>query len=241
MSKYDRNSVTAPINPRATHSISLIHPPGNTKPDCWAVAKRRARRRVARRRLPNVLWPLISGAMLIAIAIDRKIPRFPRPLVRRRKSGENDPRVDRLRVEPRGTQGTLRAQRGANCPPEAAAVAQVVAFLVRNRGRLDNAVVREKWDRLDRLSLPLAVYLRDIEAREEWSALDAEISRFPLIPRSLTDDLETLISVRHSKICGLVQEWQGRGVEMLNLYAAPHEAIDTKHPDMKDINSTPKP
>lgn len=44
--------------------------------------------------------------------------------------------------------------------------AQMIAFLIRNRGRLDNDVVLKKWKHLDRTSMRLAIYPRDSEAND---------------------------------------------------------------------------
>jgi hypothetical protein len=94
-------------------------------------------------------------------------------------------------------------------------VAQIIAFLIRNKGRLDNPVVRAKWDHLDRASLPLSIHLREVEANAAWDALEKEIAVTPA-------DLATMPkpdmpkSFRHRRILQLVPDWERRGEKFLS-------------------------
>jgi hypothetical protein len=101
-------------------------------------------------------------------------------------------------------------------PPEdflAKDVAQVIAFLIRNRGRIDTQAVRAKWDMLDRFSLPLAVHLREIEATGAWDGLEKEIrtARPPALAAPYMPH-----SVRHRKILALLSEWEKHGEDILS-------------------------
>ncbi|CAM5368088.1 hypothetical protein ATER59S_01525 [Aquamicrobium terrae] len=106
-------------------------------------------------------------------------------------------------------------------------IAQIIAFLIRNRGRIDNDAVRAKWDTLDRASLPLAVYLREIEAMAAWGDLEEEIATVP--PGMLASSRSGLpMSIRHRKIIRLLPEWTRRGEDLLTggvaADASPHDA-----------------
>jgi hypothetical protein len=92
-------------------------------------------------------------------------------------------------------------------------VAQITAFLIRNRGRIDTQAVRTKWDILDRFSLPLAVHLREIEATGAWDDLEKEIrtARPPALAAPYMPH-----SVRHRKILALLPEWEKRGEDILS-------------------------
>ncbi|MBZ9983986.1 hypothetical protein LB521_22895 [Mesorhizobium sp. BR-1-1-8] len=94
-------------------------------------------------------------------------------------------------------------------------VAQLVAFLVRNRGRLDNETVRAKWKVVDRISLPLAVYFREVEAHAAWDDLEREISAAPFGAPTVFG-IEMPKSPRHRKILRLMPEWCRRGVGLIS-------------------------
>ncbi|KRB16387.1 hypothetical protein ASD99_08450 [Mesorhizobium sp. Root695] len=117
----------------------------------------------------------------------------------------------------------------------------MVAFLIRNRGRLDNEAVRAKWDIIDRISLPLAVYLREIEATAAWDDLEKEISAAP--PGSpAVSPAEIPKSQHHRKILRLLPEWSRRGEEFLSSVPAG-DSTRTPIPDGGDEPDTepPKP
>lgn len=206
-----------------------------TRPGCGSVARTRARRYLAKRRLPKGLWPIVAAVMLIDIIFDRQV----RPVVSRpfapsgwtRMKGcppdENQKAAD-LFPSPAETGAALHGEAALRCKPpadfQAKHAAQILAFLIRNRGKRDNDVVREKWRHLDGMSLPLAVFLRDVEANEEWSTLEAEISRCPLSSDPVTGSLDMPSSLRHRRILVLIREWQRRGEEIL-LPSAP-ETVD---------------
>ncbi|WP_421927170.1 hypothetical protein [Neoaquamicrobium sediminum] len=123
---------------------------------------------------------------------------------------------------------------GASCldhrPPAARPgqdAAIIVAFLLRNRGRIDNDVVRHKWDLLDRFSLPLAVYLRDVEASGAWQALENELATAQLrpTPKSRRGKVRSL---HHQRLMGLFPEWTGRGEDLM-LRAMGGDMADAVH------------
>lgn len=112
-------------------------------------------------------------------------------------------------------------------------VAQVLAFLIRNRGKLDTDVVREKWKHLDRFSLPLAVYLRDIEASGEWAALEDEIAASPPPLR------RNSYSNKHAKILKLIAAWERRGEELLKLIATDASTVAAASDSQLDDDDAP--
>jgi hypothetical protein len=120
---------------------------------------------------------------------------------------------------------------------------QVLAFLIRNRGKLDNEVVQQKWRHLDRISLPLAVYLRDVEARDEWSVIEKEVSSTPLSPEQASGHRGIRCTSRHRKLMDAAQEWQRRGQELLTLIES--EEVATAEGDevvpSEENGSRPKP
>jgi hypothetical protein len=105
-------------------------------------------------------------------------------------------------------------------------VAQVVAFLIRNRGRLDTETVRAKWVFLDRASLPLAIFLREIEANGTWDELKNEIKTTPATglrgPRT-----EMPKSLWHRKILAILPDWTKRGDDLLRGAGTEGPSLET--------------
>lgn len=194
-------------------------------PGCGSVARNRARRYLAKRRLPKGLWPIVMAVILIAIIFDRQV----QPVLSDsfassgQKNNTDGTAADEssvaLHTTPSETGAELHGQATLrHAPPadfQARHAAQMVAFLIRNRGKLDNDVVREKWRHLDQMSLPLAVYLREIEASNAWCELDAQIST-TLIDPSARLPKGMPRSLRHQKIVLLLPEWQRRGETLLS-------------------------
>lgn len=119
--------------------------------------------------------------------------------------------------------------------------AELIAFLIRNRGRIDTRVVQQKWDDLDRLSLPLALFLREIEATAGWDDLEREIAATRCDGPGASN-IEQLKSHRHRKILQLLPNWQQRGEELLatdtpETESEPGPTSDVDGPDPK----RPKP
>ncbi|TIN28600.1 MAG: hypothetical protein E5Y31_11295 [Mesorhizobium sp.] len=209
---------------------------GGTKPTergrlkCHDVARNRAARYARRRRIPKPLWPLIAALMLVALISERHLlPVFWRTRTRPLMDGESESATRRPTpddghgldgfADPSDTGGAIGGEgKSQYRPPErflAKDAAQVVAFLIRNRGRLDNEAVRAKWDIVDGISLPLAIYLREIEATAAWDDLEKEISAAP--PGSpAVSPTEIPKSPRHRKILRLLSEWARRGEEFLS-------------------------
>jgi hypothetical protein len=113
-------------------------------------------------------------------------------------------------------------------------VAQIVAFIIRNRGRIDNDAVRAKWKILDRASLPLAVHLRDVEADAAWDDLEEEIAAAPAgAPAASRSGLPK--SIRHRKILRLMPEWTQHGEDLMSgVRAADDSPNDVPTPDGDD-------
>jgi hypothetical protein len=120
-------------------------------------------------------------------------------------------------------------------------VAELIAFLIRNRGRIDTRVVQQKWDGLDQLSLPLALFLREIEATAGWDDLEREIAATRCDGPGASN-IEQLKSHRHRKILQLLPDWKQRGEELLatdtpETESEPSPTTDVDGPDPK----RPKP
>lgn len=199
--------------------------------DCRDVARNRAARYARRRRIPRPLWPLVAAFVLIGLIFERRpVPTFFAPIRKAAPDGggmslasipESDGQqdIDRL-PDPDDAGGAVGdiPERRHRPPADFLAtdkeVAQVVAFLIRNRGRIDNDAVRAKWKILDRASLPLAVHLREIEANAAWDDLGEEIAAAP--PGMPAISRTGLVkSVRHRKLLRLMPEWTQRGEELM--------------------------
>jgi hypothetical protein len=203
---------------------------GRRRLDCRDVARNRATRYARRRRIPRPLWPLIAAFVLIGLIFERRpFPAFSTetkatpdgsrmPLASIPEShGEQD--FDRLPDPGDASSATGGIPEPRHRPPTDflatdKEVAQIVAFLIRNRGRIDNGVVRAKWEILDRVSLPLAVHLREMEANAAWDDLEEEIATAP--PGMPATSRSALVrSIRHRKLLRLMPEWTQRGEDLL--------------------------
>jgi hypothetical protein len=221
------------------------------RPGCGSVARNRARRYLAKRRLPKAFWPIIAIVLFIALVFDRRIGfRLPdlagqnekpikMPLAAHTETDENPP------VLPSETGAALNgAPAPCYTPPadfQTKHSAQMIAFLVRNRGKLDTKVVRRKWEHLDRVSIPLAVYLRDIEANDEWAALEREIAARPAAPRIGARQSDAPSSIRHQKILKLIPEWTRRGETLLTTSGSGASGPPGTEIDYSDDNTPPVP
>jgi hypothetical protein len=99
-----------------------------------------------------------------------------------------------------------------------------------------------KWKLLDRASLPLAIFLREIESYGAWDDLEAEILATGFDVRT-APGMGLPRSVRHRKILRLLPEWTRRGEDILSPEPAGDDSpaetptIDDDDPDRKP----PKP
>lgn len=231
-------------------SALLRSPTARRKPrrGCGTVARRRARRYVTNRCLPKSLWPILAAFFFVVIVFDRPLGvARAKPLARnsRTLTSARSP-IAGLSCDaqalPSDTGAELNGAAALQCRPpvefHTRHAAQVLAFLIRNRGKLDTDVVREKWKYLDGFSLPLAVYLRGIEAREEWAVLEREISKCPLSPAATRRRMPS--SLRQRKILELTQEWQRRGEELLTV--PDGASVSTNPPEHRpDDDDAPAP
>lgn len=209
-------------------------------PGCAAVTRSRADRFARRHRVPRVLWPLIAAFIFVTLLIQR-LP-DPADLWRGWRHSSNDDNSSSAVCQALETGGAFEApivpgEAGGKVvgdpepryrpPPSflAKEVVHIIAFLIRNRGRIDTEPVRMKWDMLDRTSLPLAVYLRDVEARGKWKELDAETLAVPteLCPRPTG---ERPRSLRHRKLLVLLPEWIARGEALISSVSSDGMVID---------------
>lgn len=214
---------------------------------CSDVARKRAARYARRDRIPKPFWPLMATLILIGLIFERRpLPVF--SWAGRRPLGDDEgaapmPGPNRRQgidglPGPADTGGTIEGVPQPQYRPPARFLAkdaaQVVAFLIRNRGKLDTPVVRAKWDHVDGLSLPLAIYLREIEAMDAWDDLEKEISAAP--PGApIMSRAEMPKSMRHRKILLLLPEWSRRGDELLSPQPAD-DSTPTPSPDMDGDN-----
>jgi hypothetical protein len=219
---------------------------GRRRLGCGDVARNRSARYVKRRRTPPLLRPLIAAAFLIGLVFERlPLRTFSRTEGKAAPDGgrmpsasmpEEDRGTDRL-PDPDDADGAAGGSPEPRYRPPAdflatdKEVAQAVAFLIRNRGRIDTDAVRTKWKILDRVSLALAVHLREVEADAAWDDLEKEIAAAPAgTPATSLSGLPK--SIRHRKILRLIPEWTQRGEDiLLGMSAADDSPDDVPTPD----------
>lgn len=230
---------------------ALVKPADQKRLGCGDVARMRAARYAKRHRIAKPLWPLMAAFILVGLIFERRtVPVFswgrtpigddegatPMP----GPSGEQG--VDGL-LDPAATVDTTHGDPEPRYRPPARFLArdisQVVAFLIRNRGRLDTPVVRAKWDHVDRLSLPLAIYLREIEAMDAWADLEKEISVAPFGAPAVSG-MDIPKSVRHRKVLRLLPEWSRRGMEIMSSVAIGDATPEPTPGDEDDHSTKPK-
>lgn len=194
---------------------------------CLDVARNRTAHYARRRRIPRPLWPLIGALILIGLVFERRpFPAFSRTEGKAAPEGGRMPPAS-IRGEDRDID---RLPEPRHKPPADflapdRVVSQVIAFLIRNRGRIDNDAVRAKWELLDRVSLPLAIHLREVEANAAWDDLEKEISATPPgMPANSRPGLPK--SIRHRKLLRLMPEWAGRGEYLLTGEGAADASLD---------------
>lgn len=192
-------------------------------PACLAIAENRARRQAARQLLPNAFMPAMAAIIFLGLMNDR-LRQFLIGYGRSLLSGKSSRRNQTIR-QPAPVFGETScssslgevscalpahglAARQPNSALELERVAQIIAFLIRNGGRIDNNAVKQKWQSLDRHALPLAVYLRDIEAKNAWEEVEQEM-------RSLDSGRghysKMSLSIRTRNILALMPIWSHRG------------------------------
>lgn len=199
---------------------------------CHDVARNRAQRYARRHRIARLLRPLVAVAFLMALLLERRPDQlFAWPGLKRKLGHDNgsagspavseetnDTEAASSAVEETGGSGRDTLQLRLRPPSEFLAkdLAQIVAFLIRNRGRVDNDVVRMKWGILDRVALPLAVYLRDVEAKESWNELSAELPKAQLETRDRPAGAQEP-SLLQRRLLGMIPEWSTRGDRLMRI------------------------
>jgi hypothetical protein len=237
----------APAFPHRSEISGLTHArrrrPDDKRLRCADVARNRAVRYARRHRKARAFLPLISIGILVGLLLERRPallavrtgiqPDPARYKASRPKAAGDGAHPDGAAIDESGDGAPQPRYR----PPEdflAKDVAQVIAFLIRNRGRIDTQAVRTKWNILDRFSLPLAVHLREIEATGAWNDLEREIrtARPPALAAPYMPH-----SVRHRKLLALLPEWENRGEVLLsgseehNPAPAPDITLDVPNTD----------
>lgn len=220
---------------------------------CSDAAWSRAIRYARRRRIARQLLPLIAAALLFMVLLERGSNRF-----------SNGVRTRRARQEAIGTNsGAGRLKECDNLDGDAMAygtdtggmargepavalrppshflakdISQIVAYLIRNKARVDNEAVRMKWAILDQVALPLAVYLRDIEANGAWGDLQEELSYAHVSPETL-DRRKPGQFINNLRILALLPEWTGRGEVRLALLESVDAEQDRPILEAVDANS----
>jgi hypothetical protein len=218
---------------------------------CADAARNRARHYANRHRTARWILPLLTGFILVGLIFERRpSPVFAFSAKRPGKDGDAmrrspmlDPEsglcIDR-QSDPEEAGGATDGDPEPRYLPPAdflatkKQVAQIVAFLIRNRNKLDTDPVRMKWAILDRASLPLAVFLREVEANGTWDDLEKEISgTLPGAPVYSISDMPK--SPRHRKILRLLSDWERRGEDFLSGAVATDVTPDSKpSPDDDD-------
>ncbi|WP_210318434.1 hypothetical protein [Aureimonas endophytica] len=100
--------------------------------------------------------------------------------------------------------------------PDETRLAHSLAFVIRNRGGRHGPVAASHWRTLDAATLPLAVYLRDIDDRGLWPSLEREVSAYRLSGlRPVLAQDRTLGQERLVKLVQLAPRWKARGVALL--------------------------
>lgn len=223
---------------------------------CHDVARNRAQGYARRHRIARLLQPLIAAALLVGLLLERRPgPLFAWSLGKRKPdhdsgsamspatSGETD-RLSAAFATGGDTGGSGRdvLQPQLRPPSEFLArdLAQIVAFLIRNRGRVDNEVVRMKWAMLDRMSLPLAVYLRDVEAKGSWNELSAELPKAQLETRRRPAGAREP-SLLQRRLLGIIPEWSSRGDRLLRILESDKAKSDVEEDDDELDADTVKP
>lgn len=220
------------------------------KPGCVAVARKRAHRYARRHHGSRLLWPLIAAYIFVTLLIERWPGRTELRRDWRSSRDDHDANTNAV-LRAQGTEGqgetsTVPSENGGAVdgdpqpryrPPPTffeKNVTQIVAFLIRNRGRLDTDTVRMKWSILDEASLPLAVYLRDIEASGAWHKLDAETRAVPE-EHCVLPTLGMPRSLRHRKLLVLLPEWIARGQLLMASVSSDGMVVDPS-PDLVPDN-----
>jgi hypothetical protein len=222
---YPGNAARHPATPRTETGARR-----NRRLRCADVARNRATRYARRRRIAGWLWPLVTAFVLMNLILERRpSPAFPwsgkRPVddgdtMHHPPGSEPEAEHDPL-PDPNDTVGAISGDpEPRHLPPPdflttRKEVAQIVAFLIRNRGKLDTGPVRMKWEILDRASLPLAIFLREIEAASAWDDLEEEIAA-ARSDVSAAPGMGLPKSPRHRKILHLLPEWTRRGEDILS-------------------------
>lgn len=233
---WRRGTATADVHP-------ALEPDRRRRVRCCQVARRRARRYARRHRIIKLLWPLIAMAVLVELVFARlpgfgKRPAapFPVPGPDAGTAATTVPEITDFLVEDNCAEEWPAS---VYRPPEtflARDVAQLVAFLIRNRGQVDNDAVRAKWAMLDEASLPLAVYLREIEASDGWNDLTREMRAIPPTSARVTATGKEL-SLHWRRLIGSLPEWTMRGEELIS--RAMDQDLDETVVD--DLDDRPDP
>lgn len=198
---------------------------------CWIIARRRAQNLVRKRHLPGWLVVVMIMVMLMPIAIDNLRQRLTRQKARHASQpnftaalnvqegtdvvSQGKP-IEKIHDAEDGTEHAVMAYR----PPadfQSKHLVQILASLIRNRGRPDNSATRLKWQHLDHFALALAVYLREIQAKDGWRELEKEIRALKLGTVEPERLARNSLSIHHSRILALVPSWRARGEELLSL------------------------
>lgn len=94
--------------------------------------------------------------------------------------------------------------------------ARSLAFLIRNRGGRHGPAAAMHWRNLDASSLPLAVYLRDVDDRGQWRGLEREVAAYRLAGlRPVLAQDRILGQERLLKLIQLAPRWKARGAAMV--------------------------
>lgn len=219
---------------------------------CTMVALRRARRTASKRHLPKSLTPIITALIFLGLMFNRLKPLggwlLGNQLTSIDEGGAIIPTPSRslkgvistaaLSSEPGN--GDVRRDKAYHVHVNFGEkhLSQVIAFLMRNKGKNTSAAVEEKWKYLDRHALHLAVYLRSIEANANWALLEQEVRGFSGIASTRRNRKS---SGRDGSILPLVPEWSRRGQNLLAGITEPDGEITYSNPSSEDEPTPPTP
>lgn len=194
---------------------------------CIPVIMRRAR--TAKERAPRlpclpevvfltVLAGLLARATLLAISA---LSKRPSPSRTSFEGSEQSPRPVDVKGSLGGDEiaGITHGQTPRDYLPPLSTcdlkLVRALDFLIRNRGS-QGPMADRRWQVVERISLPLAVYLREIDDRSRWGDLRNEIRRAQVscvrVPATSERDLNREYLV---KVATLANTWVDRGRSLL--------------------------
>lgn len=194
---------------------------------CVPLIMRRARRAKERAPrlpcLPEVIFLTVLAGLFAKAALRAIFALSTRPSPSRTsfEGGEQSPRPVGLKgsLGANETAGIIHGQTpGDYLPPLSIGdleLARALDFLIRNRGS-QGPVADRRWQVVERISLPLAVYLREVDDRSLWCELRNETRRTQVSCVRIPDPSERDLNREYLvKVATLAGTWVDRGRSLL--------------------------